>query len=67
MINSETVDIHIDPYEYTDDIRVNLWLSCAIPFAMRYFTKSEVGYIVILLSHSHAHYICLLVSGFVLL
>ena len=67
MTDSGTMNVHIDPYEYMNDIRVNLWLSCAIPFAMRYFTKSEVGYIVILLSHSHAHYICLLVSGFVLL
>jgi hypothetical protein len=34
MTDSGTVDVHIDPYEYTNDIRVNLWLSCVIPFAL---------------------------------
>ena len=67
MINSGAMNIHIDPYEYTNDIRVNLWLSCAIPFALPYFTKPKVRYIGILLSHSHAHYTNLLVIGFVLL
>ena len=67
MINSGTMDIHVDPYTHTNDIRVNLWLSYAIPFASRYFTKPEVRYIDILLSHSHAHYTGLLVTGFVLL
>lgn len=67
MTDSGTVDIHIDPYEYTNDIRVNLWLSCAIPFASRYFTKPEVGCIVIFLSHSHAHYTGLLITDFVLI
>ena len=67
MTDSGTVDVHIDPCEHTNDIRVNLWLSYAIPFASRYFTKPEVRYIGILLSHSHAHYTSLLVTGFVLL
>ena len=26
MTDSGTVDIHIGPYDYTNDIRVNLWL-----------------------------------------
>ena len=67
MIDSENVDVHIDPYEYTNDIRVNLWLSCDVPFASRYLTKPEVRCIGILLSHTHAHYTGLLVTGFVLL
>ena len=39
MTDSGTMDIHIDPYDYTNDILVNLWLSCDVPFASRYFTK----------------------------
>src|SRR3990170_671674 len=39
MTDSGTVDIHIGPYDYTNDIRVNLRLSCDVPFASRYFTK----------------------------
>ena len=67
MTDSGTVDTHIDPYDYTNDIGVNLWLSCDVPFALRYFTKSEVRYIGILLSHTHGHYTSLLVAGFALL
>ena len=67
MTDSETVDIHIDPYEHMNDIRVNLWLSCDVPFASRYFTKPEVIYIGIHLSHSHVHYTGLLVTDLVLL
>ena len=67
MIDIGTVDIHIDPYEYMNDIRVNLYLSCAIPFASRYFTKPEVRYIGINLSHPHAHYIGLHINGFALM
>ena len=67
MTDSGTVDVHIDPYDYTYDIRVNLWLSCDAPFASRYFTKPEVRYISILLSHTHPHYTGLLVTGFVVL
>ena len=52
MTDSGTVDVHIDPYDYTNDIRVNLWLSCDVPFASRYFTKPEVRCIGILLSHT---------------
>ena len=65
MTDSETVDVHIDPYDYMNDIRVNLWLSCDVPFASRYFTKLET--IDILLSHAHAHYTINIVTGFVLL
>ena len=67
MTNSGTLDVHIDPYEYTNDIRVILWLSCDVPFALRYFTKPEVRCSSILLSHHHVHYTDLLVTGFVLL
>ena len=42
MIDSGTMDIHIDPYDYTNDIRVNLWLSCDVPFASQHFTKPGV-------------------------
>ena len=67
MTDSGTVDMHINPYEYVNDIRVNLLLSCDISFALRYFIKPEMRYIGILLNHSHAHYIGLLVTGFGLL
>ena len=52
MTNSGTVDVHIDLFEYTN----------AILFSSRHSTKPEVRYIGILLSHSHAHYIGLLVT-----
>ena len=65
MTDSGTVDIHIGPYDYTNDIRVNLRLSCDVPFASRYFTKPEM--IGILLSHAQAHYTILCVTSFVLL
>ena len=42
MTDSGTVDVHINPYEHTNDIRVNLWLSCVVPFALRYLTKLEI-------------------------
>ena len=67
MPESGTVDVHIDPYDYTNDIRVNLWLSCGVPFALRYITKPEVRYISILLSHTHGQYTGLFVTDFVLL
>ena len=47
-------------------IEWTFWLSCDVPFALWYPTKLEVRYISILLSHRHAHYIGLLVTGFVL-
>ena len=67
MTDSGTVDIHINCYDYTNDIRVNLWLSCDVPFASRHFTKPEVRCIGTLLSHTHADYTGLLVTSFVLL
>ena len=42
MTDGVSVDIHIGPYDYTNDIRVNLWLSCDVPFTSRYFTKPGV-------------------------
>jgi hypothetical protein len=42
MTDSGTVDVHVGPYDYTNDIRVNLWLSWNVPFALRYFTKPSV-------------------------
>ena len=56
MINSGTVDIHIDPYTYTNDIRVNRWLSYDVPFASRYVTKPEVSNIGIPVRPTHVHY-----------
>ena len=54
MTNNGTVDIHIGPCDYMNDIRVNLWLSCDVFFASRYLTKPVC--IGILQSHHHAHY-----------
>ena len=65
MTDSGTVDIHIGPYDYTNDIRVNLWLSCDVPFASRYFTKPGVHRYPP--ESSHAHYTVIIVVGFVLL
>ena len=42
MTDSGTVDVHIEPYKHMNDIRVNLWLSCDVTFASRYFTKSRM-------------------------
>ena len=42
MTDSGTMDIHIGPYDYTNDIQVNLWLSCDVPFASQYFAKPGV-------------------------
>ena len=39
MTGSRTVDVHIGPYEHTNDIRVNLWLLHDVPFASWYYTK----------------------------
>ena len=65
MTDSRTVDVQIDPYDYTTEIRVNLRLSCAVPFSSQYFTNLRC--IGILLSHTHAHYTVIRVSSFVLL
>ena len=54
MTDSGTVDGHIDPYEHTNDIRVNLWLSCDVPFALLYFTKPGMHRYTP--ESSHAHY-----------
>ena len=67
MTDSGTVDVHIGPYHYTNDIRVNLWLSYDVPFTPRYFTKPDVGCISIILIHHHARCTDLLVTDFVLL
>ena len=67
MTNSGTVDVHIDPYEYTNEIRVKLFLQCDIPFPSQYFTKPYVRCISIILSHHHAHCTDLLITGLVLL
>ena len=65
MIDIETMDVHIDPYDYTNDIRVNLWLSCDVPFASRYFTKPEMH--LYPSESSLAHHTVILITGFVLL
>ena len=65
MIDNGTVDIHIGPYDYTNDIRVNLWLSCDVPFASRYFTKLRM--LRYPPESLHAHYTDILVTSFVLL
>ena len=65
MAYGGTVDIHIDPYDYMNDIRVNILLSCDVPFASRYFRKPGMHRYP--LESSHAHYTVILVTGFVLL
>ena len=65
MTDNGTVDVHIGPCEHTNGIRVNLWLSCDVPFASRYFTKPGMHRYP--LESSHAHYIDILVTDFVLL
>ena len=65
MTNSGTVDIHISPCDYTNDIRVNRWLSCVVPFASWYFTKPDVHRYPP--ESYHAHYTVSPVTGFVLL
>jgi hypothetical protein len=65
MTDSGTVDFHISPYEHTNNIWANLWLSCDVPFASRYFTKPRVHRYPP--ESSHAHYTDILVTGFVLL
>ena len=65
MTDSGTVDVHIGPCEYTNDIRVNLWLSCDVTFASRYFTKPGMHQYPP--ESSQAHYTGILVTGFVLL
>ena len=67
MTDTRTVDVHIDPYEYMNEIGANLWLSSAIPFALPYFTKIEVRRIGILFRHTHSHYAIILIISFVLL
>ena len=42
MTDTGTMGIHIGPYDYTNDIRVNVWLSCDVTFATLYFTKPRV-------------------------
>lgn len=65
MADIETVDVQIDPYEHINGIKVNLWLSCDTTFASRYFTKPEMHQYPP--ESSHAHYIVILVIGFILL
>jgi hypothetical protein len=65
MIDSGTVDVRIGPCEHTNDIRVDLWLSCDVPLALRYFTKPGMHQYPP--ESSHAHYTVILVTGFVLL
>ena len=67
MTDSGTVDFHSNSYEHTNDIWVNFWLLCDVPFASWYFKKPVVRYINILLSHTHAHYTGLLITDYVLL
>ena len=64
MTDSGTVDVHIDPYEHTNAILVNLWLSCDVPFASRYFTKPGMHRYPP--ESSHTHYASYLVTGIVL-
>jgi hypothetical protein len=61
MTDSGTVDVHIGPCDHMNDIRVNLWLSCDVPFASQYFIKPRMCRYP--LESSHAHYTVILVTG----
>lgn len=63
MTDSRTMGVHIGPYEHTNDIWVSLWLSCDVPFASRYFMKPGMHQYP--LESIHAHYIKILITGFV--
>ena len=65
MTDRETVDVHIGPYDYTNDIRVNLGYHVMFPLLRD--TLQNPRCVGILLSHTHAHYIVVFVTGFVLL
>ena len=56
MINSETMDIYIDPYTHTNSYRVNFLFPCAISFASRYIQKLEVRLIGIHVKQTLNHY-----------
>ena len=49
MTDSGTVDVHINPYEHTNDIRVNLWFHAMFPLLRD--TLQNLRCIGILLSH----------------
>jgi hypothetical protein len=53
MADSETVDIHIGPYDYTNDIRANLGYH--VMFPLLHNTLQNPVCISILLSHHHAY------------
>ena len=53
MADSGTVGVHINPYDYTDDIRVNGY---HLMFPLLRDTLQNPVCISILLSHHHAHY-----------
>lgn len=69
MTDSGTMDIHIDSHEYMNDIRVNLLLSCVIPFGSRYFTNKPRWDVLVSswVIQMLTSYIGLLVTSFVLL
>ena len=59
------MDILIGPYDYTNDIRVNLCYH--VMLLLLHDTLENPGCIGIPRSHHHAHYTIALVTGFVLL
>ena len=65
LIGGGTVEVHIDPYDYKNDIRANLGYQ--VMFSFLCDTLQNPGCIGILLSHHHAHCIEILVTDFVLL
>ena len=65
MTDSGTVDVHIDPYECTNDIWVPFGYHVMLP--LLHDTLQNPVYIGILLSHHHAHYTVAPVTDFVLL
>jgi hypothetical protein len=53
MTDSETVDIHIGPYDYTNDVRVNLGYH--VMFPLLHGTLQNLVCIGILLIHHRAY------------
>jgi hypothetical protein len=65
MTDSGTVDIHIGPYDYMNNIPANLGYHVVFP--LLHDILQNLVCIGILLSHHHAHYTVAPVTGFVLL
>ena len=67
MINSGTVDIHIDPYTHTNGYSSEPLVDCMLFLLLRdMLQKPEVRFIGIPVNQQLVHYASFLVTGFVL-